>query len=351
MLKSGNLSLRSTYSVFVSMAKHIYTLEKSYTLTIGDSFRALEKDVDVIKQLLRDTRSDGTRRNYEKDLRDFFNYCTGKEPSRDTVLEFLHLTQAQAVALVLNFKAYVMNERKLSENSVNRKLAAIKSMVAMGRKLGVCAFVLSDVKSETVQKYRDTSGIEASEFAKVLALVDRTTLKGKRDYAILRLLWDNALRRNEVCALDVEDFNPQACTLTIYGKGTGTQKTVIELTHKTVEAIKDWIIASKKGDQTYQPLFGSLSPRKGEIEDRLIGESIRRLVVKLCKQAGISKRMSPHRVRHSSITTALDHSNGNYRKVQNLSRHANIDTIQKYDDNRKRQQQQREISDVLADLV
>ncbi|WP_267901243.1 hypothetical protein [Dulcicalothrix desertica] len=65
----------------------------------------------------------------------------------------------------------------------------------------------------------------------------------------------------------------------------------------------------------------------------------------------MSKPMSPHRVRHSSITTALDHSNGNYRKVQNLSRHASIDTIQKYDDNRKRQQQQREISDVLADLV
>lgn len=93
-----------------------------------------------------------------------------------------------------------------------------------------------------------------------------------------------------------------------------------------------------------------MAPRKGEIEDRLIGESIRRLVSGLCKKAGITKKMSPHRVRHSSITTALDHSNGNYRKVQNLSRHVNIDTIQKYD-NRKRQQQQREICDVLADLV
>jgi integrase/recombinase XerC len=103
----------------------------------------------------------------------------------------------------------------------------------------------SDVKSETVQKYRDTSGIEASEFAKVLALIDRTTLKGKRDYAILRLLWDNALRRNEVCSLDVEDFNPQAKTLTIYGKGTGTQKTVIEITQKTAEALTGLWLARK----------------------------------------------------------------------------------------------------------
>lgn len=200
------------------MVKHTYSLEKSYTLTIGDSFKTLEKDPDVIKQLLRDTRSEGTSRCYEKDLKDFFNFSTGKEPSRDTVLEFLHLTQGQAVALVLDFKSYLMNERRFAENTVNRKLAAIRSMVTMGRKLGVCAFALDDVKSETVQKYRDTSGIEASEFAKVLSLVDRSTLKGKRDYAILRLLWNNALRRNEVCSLDVDDFNPQAKTITIYGK-------------------------------------------------------------------------------------------------------------------------------------
>ena len=69
------------------------------------------------------------------------------------------------------------------------------------------------------------------------------------------------------------------------------------------------------------------------------------------QKVDITKNMSPHRVRHSSITTALDHSNGNYRKVQNLSRHANIDTIQKYDDNRQKQKQQREISSLLADLI
>lgn len=150
-------------------------------------------------------------------------------------------------------------------------------MVAMGRKLGVCGYTLQDVKAEKVQSYRDTSGIEASEYAKVLALIDRTTLKGKRDYAILRLLWDNALRRNEICSLDVGDFNPQAGTLLIFGKGTGTQQTVIELTRKTVEALSDWITASGKIDQEYEPMFGSMAYRKGEIEDRLIGESIRRL--------------------------------------------------------------------------
>jgi integrase/recombinase XerC len=139
--------------------------------------------------------------------------------------------------------------------------------------------------------------------------------------------------------------------LSILGKGKGTQKTTIELTRKTIEALTDWILASGKLNKLAEPMFGSLAYHKGDKEDRLIGESIRQLVDGLCKKAGISKKMSPHRIRHSSITTALDHSNGNYRKVQNLSRHVNIDTIIKYDDNRQQQKLQREISGVLADLV
>ena len=71
-------------------------------------------------------------------------------------------------------------------------------MVEMGRRLGVCNFSLDDVKGEKVETYRDTMGIPAEDYAQVIALVDRSTLKGKRDYAIMRLLWDNALRRNEI---------------------------------------------------------------------------------------------------------------------------------------------------------
>jgi integrase/recombinase XerC len=326
-------------------------LEQNLSLTIGESFHTLENDPDVIDQLLKDTRSAGTRRVYQADIKDFFVFSTKRQPDRSLVLEFLHLEQRHAVAVVLKFKSHLMNERKLAEATVNKKLSAIKSMVVMGRKLGVCDFSIDDVKGEKLQNYRDTSGVEASEYANVLKLIDRDTVKGKRDYAILRLLWDNALRRNEVCSLNVGDFNEHAGTLSILGKGKGTQKTTIELTRKTIEALTDWILASGKLNKLTEPMFGSMAYHKGDKEDRLIGESIRRLVDGLCKKAGITKKMSPHRIRHSSITTALDHSNGNYRKVQNLSRHVNIDTIRKYDDNRQRQKLQREISGVLADLV
>jgi integrase/recombinase XerC len=59
--------------------------------------------------------------------------------------------------------------------------------------------------------------------------------------------------------------------------------------------------------------------------------------------------MSPHRIRHSAITAALNATGGNVRKVQALSRHKNLETLMIYDDNRN--QAQAEVSDILDDLI
>jgi len=324
--------------------ENISVLENSFALVIGEGF-ALENDPDVVEQLIGDKRSPNTKREYQKDLRDFFLYSAKKEPTRDLVLEFLHLEQRHAVALVFKYKAHLI-KKKLAEATVNRRLSAIKSMVEMGRRLGVCNFSLDDVKGEKVEAYRDTKGIPPTDYAKVIARVDRNTLKGKRDYAILRLLWDNALRRNEIVNLNVGDFNAREKTLAILGKGKGTQKQVIDLSDRTAESLFTWLKASKKrpGDD---PMFTVLAYHNNG--ERLTGEAIRRLVDGLCKQAGITKKMSPHRVRHSAITTVLDQNNGNYRATQRFSRHAQVQTVLKYDDNR--QNLQKQMTDKISDLI
>jgi len=70
------------------------------------------------------------------------------------------------------------------------------------------------------------------------------------------------------------------------------------------------------------------------------GDGIRKMVVRHSKNAGIKKQMSPHRLRHSAITAALDATDGDVRKVQKLSRHRNLNTLMIYDDNRGRDQQE-----------
>jgi integrase/recombinase XerC len=320
----------------------ITRLEANLDAKIERHFDTLDTDPDVLAQLLSDKRSPNTRRAYEKDVSDFLKTMTGKPACPDSVLEFLHLEERQAVSVVLKYKAKLI-DKGLKEATVNRRLAAIKSLVEMGRKLGVCHYALGDIKGEKVAKYRDTTGIDAGTFERLLQQCDLATLAGKRDYALLRLLWGNALRRNEVSQLNVADFDPVTRTLRILGKGRGTQSEIVDLGAATVQALADWLEARGPNQSHDAPLFSALD--FANAGHRLTGDGIRKIVVRHSENAGIKKQMSPHRIRHSAITAALDATDGNVRKVQKLSRHRKLDTLMIYDDNRGRDQQ--DITEIL----
>lgn len=322
-----------------------YGLEKALQAPIHRHFGELDDAPPVLSHLLGSLRSPNTRRAYQRDIEQFFEVMTGMLPNSETILEFLHLPCANSVRVVLRYKGILL-EKGLKEATINRRLAAIKALVAMGRKLGVCDYTLEDIRSEKLQKYRDTTGIGVEEYGRVLDLCERNTTQGKRDYALLKLLWENALRRNEVSQLNISDFDGYRRQLRILGKGKGTQDEVIGISEGTVRAIADWleVLEKSSGDD---PLFIALDFKyKGH---RLTGDGIYKLVRRYCQKAGISKRMSPHRVRHSSITAALDATEGNVRKVQKLSRHKQIDTLMIYDDNRSNDQA--ELTQLLSELM
>lgn len=300
---------------------------------------------DVLADLLADKRSPNTRHAYEKDLKDFFRFIASSDPLPELVTEFLGLDRFRAVTLVLKYKAHLI-DRGLKEATINRRLAAIKSLVAFARKMGKCDYTLEDIKCEKVKPYRDTTGISKDAYKRMLAIPDRDTLKGKRDYALLRLLWDNALRRSEISQADIKDLDLEVRALLIIGKGNGSQKEAVSLSRPTVNAILDWLQVRKELDIN-QPLFIALD--NANYGHRLSGTSIYRLVEAVASSAGISKKLSPHRIRHSGITAALDATGGDVRRVQKLSRHANLNTLMIYDDNR--QDVQGEISSLLADMV
>jgi integrase/recombinase XerC len=304
-------------------------------------------DPDVLAQLLAAKRSPRTRHAYAGDLKDFFVFAFGcEEPTPFITQEFLSLDRFAALSLVLRYKAHLRDERGLAEATRNRRLSAIKSLVRLANQLGQCDFNLSEVSGDKVVRYRDTTGVSKEVYRDLLAVPDRSTLKGKRDYAILRLLWDNALRRGEIESADIKDLDTEGRTLAIFGKGRGQQKETVSLSRPTLDALVDWLQERRELD-IRQPLFIALD--RCSCGHRLTGSAIHKLVAKIATAAGVSKKMSPHRVRHSGITAALDATNGDVRRVQKLSRHADLNTLMIYDDNRK--DLQGEISDLLAGLV
>jgi integrase/recombinase XerC len=263
--------------------------------------------------------------------------------SIEIVREFLSLSQFQAIALVLKYQSMLI-EAGLAPATINTRISAIKSLSNHARKLGRCQFSLTDVKSVAVEIYRDTSGVDVSGMRSILETCDLDTVKGVRDYALIRLLWDNALRRGEVSAANVGDFDVSGRKLWIKGKGR-IEKSAINLNPVTVSAISDWL-DTRGGFASSDPLFISLDHLNG---GRLQGRGIHQMIDRRSKQAGITKQMSPHRVRHSAITAYLDASGGDVRSAQGLSRHKNLNTLTRYDDNRH--QHQSKATDVLADLV
>ena len=106
---------------------------------------------------------------------------------------------------VLRYRSLLL-DAKLAPSTINTRLSALKSLVKYAHQSGQCSFNLSDVSCLKVEGYPDTTGIAVQDFKDIMSLPDRSTPKGIRDYAILRLLWDNALKRGEISNLNVADF-------------------------------------------------------------------------------------------------------------------------------------------------
>jgi integrase/recombinase XerC len=314
-------------------------------LTIGNErsgIASVAQDLDdVWGDFLKSHLSPRTQRTYATGINDFFLSLTGVGADPQQIRDFLDLPQHQAIGVVLKYQTKLV-ERGLAPSTINTRLSAIKSLASYARKLGQCRFSLEDITHVRVEKYRDTSGVGVEVYRDILNEVDRSTVKGKRDYAILRLLWDNALRRGELVATNIGDFREGK--LWIIGKGK-TQQQSIDLVPRTLAALEEWLAV--RGGTATDPLFIALDGRsRGK---RLTGRSVARVVDWVATDAGVTKHLSPHRVRHSSITTFLDASGGDVRTAQRLSRHSRLDTLMIYDDNRKGLQAK--ASGVLADLV
>jgi integrase/recombinase XerC len=226
--------------------------------------------------------------------------------------------------MALAYKARMV-ERGLSAATINRRLAALRSLVKLGRTLGVVPWVL-EVQNAKAQPYRDTRGPGRDGFLAMLRqLGGRSDAKAVRDRAILRLLYERALRCCEVCRLDVADIDMQDGVAMVLGKGR-TAKEPLTLAPPTVAAVKAWL--EVRGDAP-GPLFVNLDRAHGR--KRLSGTAVYDLVRELGDVVGIRAR--PHGLRHAAITEALDRGT-DVRAVQRFSRHRDLRVLLVYDDNR-----------------
>lgn len=268
-------------------------------------------------------RSSHTLRAYRADLDDFAAYLG--VPDLDAAAQrLLGAGSGTANALALAYRASLV-DRQLAAATINRRLAALRSFVKLGRTLGLVTWTL-EVPGLPAEPYRDTRGPGLAGVRRLLRrIARRQDRKGRRDLAIVRLLFDLGLRRGEVVRLDRADVDLDAGTVAVLGKGR-TGKVRLTLPEPTLDALRAWL--ETRGDDG-GPLFVDLS-RRGR-GGRLSSTSVYRLIRRLGAAVGVKAR--PHGLRHTAITAALDLT-GDLRAVQRFSRHRDVRVLTAYDDNR-----------------
>jgi integrase/recombinase XerC len=271
-------------------------------------------------------RSPHTLRAYRRDVEDFAAFA-GVGSSEQAATLLLGDTPGVANARALGYRQNLL-VRRLAPATVNRRLAALRALVKLARTVGLLTWMLT-IPGLRAEPYRDTAGPGKEGVRKLLAQVTgRTDAKALRDLAILRLAYDLGLRRMEIVGLDVQHLDLTEGSVAVLGKGR-TQRAKLTLPGPTGEALTAWLEA--RGSHP-GALFVRLDrAKKGH--GRLDGSSVYRIIRALGERAGIRAR--PHGLRHSAITELLELTGGNVRLVKEFSRHASVQTVLKYDDNRQ----------------
>jgi len=218
--------------------------------------------------------------------------------------------------LVRKYRLFLNREEKSAGGNLDRKtqnyyLIALRVFLKYLAKRNIASLPAERIElAKTPQ--RDLDLITEEELQRLLDVKGGET-KDIRDKAILELLFSTGLRVSELCALKRDSFlEAKNGEISIRGKGGKIRVVFISDTAK--EALKKYL--DKRGD-TEEALF-FLTPR-----------SVERMIKQRAIEAGISKKVTPHIIRHCFATDLL--SNGaDIRSVQALLGHSNIATTQIY---------------------
>jgi integrase/recombinase XerC len=297
--------------------------EDSTDVTVSTS---IETD-DLLSAFLSG-KSAKTIEAYRRDLADFQQFLEARDMDHVARI-FLSGGLHKANHLALKYKTFLV-AKKLQPTTVNRKLAALRSLTDMAYTLGMINWKVRVKNQKIVSPIRDTRGPGKTGVQKIREEISkRTDPKGLRDKAIVHLLYDLALRRSEVVGLDLEDVDLEQGTIRILGKGR-LQKETLSLPTRTRKVLKDWIEA--RGD-AQGPLFVNFHHNGSVNGKRLTSDGLYYIVKHLGTKTG--QKVRPHGLRHTSISEAVRKTQAigmDVTKVLKFSRHKNLNTLQVYID-------------------
>jgi integrase len=263
------------------------------------------------KMVLDTLPSPNSRRNYAKALDDLFAFSAGRPLTREMLME------------------YRASIESLSASTINVRLSAIRKMVSEARKNGMLsaeeAAHLTEIPNIRQKGTRLGNWLTKDQAKELLAVPDRSTTKGKRDYVILALLVGCALRRQELASLDVETIQLREgrwVLADMEGKGRRIRTVAVPVWVK--HGINAWMTAAGIEEG---PLLRSIA-KGGRVGESLSDWAVWSVVEQSAKQIGIA-RLGAHDLRRTCAKLCRK-GGGDIEQIKFLLGHSSIQTTERY---------------------
>jgi integrase/recombinase XerD len=287
-------------------------------------------DVKIAQPFCNKSVSDETRRAYRRIIAEFFAYVSNRHPREITPTD------------VLAWRDQLRGKRK-KPATVAMKLAVLRSFFEYLRVAGLVPLNPAATKlvpPPAVSQEGTGRALSAKEVAHLLAGPNRSTPDGARDYAILLLMLRTSLRVSEICSLKASSVKWSHGRWIVRLKVKGGRERALPLPADVKKALEDYLRLDAQrrarllsdGEEAY--LFQPLVNYRTLIFDKpLSTRMVRNIVVRWADYGGIGK-LSPHDLRRTAITRALDQGLS-YRQVQMMSGHKDPKTVMRYDHGRE----------------
>ncbi|MFQ5432485.1 MAG: tyrosine recombinase XerC [Nitrospinota bacterium] len=260
--------------------------------------------------------SPNTIKAYKKDLSQFVEFLNRRRNKKNSGPEpdFSALD-----TMDLRGFAADLHRQKQNPSSVGRKLSCLRSFFKYLLREGVVEKNIASMVPIPKLPVKRPRGLTVDDAFALMASPDGKKRNGRRDRAILELFYGCGLRIAELHTLDMEDYDPDAKSLRVIGKGR--KERIVPVGAKAGVALREYF--GKSAGVKTGAMFRS--SRKKRIAVR----SIYNIVIRYAARAGIAGSVSPHTLRHSFATHMMD-GGADMRTIQELLGHASLGTTQKY---------------------
>lgn len=280
---------------------------------IGSDGRLLKKYLNFVK--LEKRLALNSVEAYERDLTDFLNYLEERNTS---------LSTADSV----NISEYVIHlskDKNFSDKSLARSISSMRGFFKFLVEDDFVASELLEILEPVKMKKSLPMFLTLDEVDLLFSVIDTSTPSGFRDRTILEMFYSSGLRVSELTELKLGNIFRKDQVILVFGKGS--KERVVPYSDNAAEYLHHYL------DRTRHSLI-----KPGDFSDfvfinnrgkKLTRQGVWKKLKEFAYMAGITKDISPHKLRHTFATHLLE-GGADLRSVQMLLGHASINTTEIY---------------------